>query len=61
MLQAHYLGQPNNHSVVSASVIKVIDIIEHPFWLQFSIDCSLPKGKILFCTVNSPGQTSVID
>lgn len=31
MLQAHNLGQPNNHSVVSASVIKVIDIIEHPF------------------------------
>lgn len=47
MLQAHYLGQPSNNSVVSASVIKVIDIIEHPFWLQFSIDCSLPKGKNL--------------
>lgn len=31
MLQAHYLGQPSNNSVVSASVIKVIDIIEHPF------------------------------
>lgn len=46
MLWAHYLGQYNNHSVVSASVIKVIDIVEHPFWLQFSIECSLfPKGK----------------